>query len=429
MKTVRLFGYATAFAISILFVAGCAKPTLTLMPTPVIYHNSQVDPFKHLAPEQKTTNTTVYYATTRIPVEGDETVQYGNQQGETIRLGKALIRMGTPETKWKDLEDASLGQDQAPPMPLTLMETTEIAVLPRVDINPDDNLNSEQQNFFAAINTDLEAAQDKEIMLYVHGAKVDFANSTILAAEIDHFAGRDFVGVAFSWPSHQNILYYLLGTDVKRALTSSSALKSMLILLSKHTNAEQINILAYSAGGKVTSKALAELHQQYPNLSADELQGTFRLGSVVFTAADVEVDIFLERLTPISELAQQVIVTVSDDDTALIAAKKFMGGNSRAGSAMAEQAEKSYIADKKLTNIEIIDVSLGKKDRGFDIIGHHYWYRHPWMSSDIIFLMRTDLPAFRRGLATTEKENVWYLPTDYPEKVRTAAETELKGQW
>ena len=46
-------------------------------------------------------------------------------------------------------------------------------------------------------------------MVYVHGTKVDFVNATILTAEIDHFAGRDFVGLAFAWPSHQNILLYL----------------------------------------------------------------------------------------------------------------------------------------------------------------------------------------------------------------------------
>jgi esterase/lipase superfamily enzyme len=67
------------------------------------------------------------------------------------------------------------------------------------------------QAFIESINTELAQAVDKVIMVYVHGTKVDFANSIILTAEVDHFAGRDFVGVAFAWPSHQNILSYLLG--------------------------------------------------------------------------------------------------------------------------------------------------------------------------------------------------------------------------
>jgi esterase/lipase superfamily enzyme len=88
---------------------------------------------------------------------------------------------------------------------------------------PDTRLTHGQQKFIDAINKELDKAVDKEIMVYVHGTKVDFANATILTAEVGHFAGRDFVGLAFAWPSHQNILYYLTGIDVRRALNSSSS--------------------------------------------------------------------------------------------------------------------------------------------------------------------------------------------------------------
>ena len=87
------------------------------------------------------------------------------------------------------------------------------------------------------------------------------------------------------------------------------------------------------------------------------------------------------------------------------------------------------ITPTSISNVEIIDVSIGQEIRGFNITGHHYWYRHPWMSSDIIFLMRTDLPPARRGLSPAEMESVWYLSPNYPEKIRDAAGTELKGQW
>lgn len=53
----------------------------------------------------------------------------------------------------------------------------------------------------------------------------------------------------------------------------------------------------------------------------------------------------------------------------------------------------------------------------------------PRMSSDIILLMRTNLPPDRRGLSSSEIHGVWYLAEDYPEKIKQAAEHELKGQW
>jgi esterase/lipase superfamily enzyme len=149
----------------------------------------------------------------------------------------------------------------------------------------------------------------------------------------------------------------------------------------------------------------------------------------MFAAADVPINIFLERITAISSLADQVVITVTDDDNALIAARKYMGGAVRAGSQQAEKIEEQYILRKHLSNVEIIDVSLGQQVRGFDITGHHYWYRHPWMSSDIVFLMRTNLPPAARGLTESQLEDVWYLSADYPEMIRGAAETALEGQW
>ena len=410
--------------------AGCSShKNLTLMPTPVLYQNSTVDPFAHLTAAQKSTRTKVFYATNRVPKCSKDKIVYGNSLDSTIHLGKATILMGNSDSKWADLYKFSLSNEQIEPLALTLEKTTELAVMPTKVLEFHDGLPPKLQGFVDSINSELNEAVDKEIMVYVHGTKVDFANSTILTAEIDHFAGRDFVGLAFAWPSHQNILYYLLGIDVRRALNSSTALQSLLVLLAEHTAAEHINILAYSAGCKVTSKALFELRQTYAHLDPDQLKKKLRLGATVFAAADVAIDVFEERLLAISDLAQQVVITVSDDDNVLIAAKKYMGGEFRAGAMEAESIEEAFIVENKMFNVEIIDVSLDQDTRGFDIIGHHYWYRHPWMSSDIIFLMRTDLPPARRGLSPAELEGVWYLSSDYPEKIRKAAKTELEGQW
>jgi len=399
------------------------------MPTPVIYQNSVIDPFAHLTPEHKSPQTHVFYATNRAPKSSNHESGYGNKLDSIVHLGRASIRIGTPDTDWDELYKSSLSSTEINSLPLTLEEIVEIAVLPVQDISAENILTQELRTFLDAINSELAVAVDKEIMVYVHGTKVDFVNATILTAEIDHFAGRDFVGLAFAWPSHQNILLYLSGTDVRRALNSTRDLQSLLVLLANYTDAKHINILSYSAGGRVASKALFEMRQAYSEMSPGELKEKFRLGSVVFAAADVEVDKFLFRLPDISDLADQVVITVTDDDNALKAAKKYMHGEVRAGTSEAEIFEEYFIVNNQLSNVEIIDVSKGQEIRGFDITGHHYWYRHPWMSSDIIFLMRTNLPPHRRGLSPTELEGIWYLAEDYPEKIQDAAEKELNGQW
>lgn len=411
-----------------MLTTACSSPRdYTLMPTPVLYEGGTVTPFAHLHPSLKSNTLEIFYATNR---EADPSYpdRYKNRLDSRLHLGSATVRLGDADMQWDDLIHTLFEDKTAPPLPVYLDSIQEQADIKLAE-KPRSPLTPEQAEYFAAINRELAHAESKEIMVYVHGTKVDFAHSAVLTAELDHFAGRDFVGVAFAWPSHQNILYYLLGIDVRRATHSVSALKELLYLLARHTDTERINILAYSAGGKVATRALHELRREYAGARRQELRDRLRLGSVLFAAIDVEVDIFLERLPGISEIAEQVVVTVTDFDNALIAAKRFMGGDTRTGDKDAEAVEESFIIKHNLTNVEIIDVSYGQKVRGFDIKGHHYWYRHPWMSSDIIFLMRTDLPPHRRGLSQTGMESIWYLSEDYPQKIRQAAKTELKGRW
>lgn len=401
------------------------------MPTPVLYQGTAIDPFAHLDPAHKSNKLDIFYATNRVAdtkLAAEQANIYTNRLDNRLHLGTATVRMGDPSLEWDKLLESHYSDTSDSTIPVYL-ESVQEQVTVEINSRTMGSLTPEQSEYFAAINEELAKAIDKEIMVYVHGTKVDFTNSALLTAEINHFAGRDFVGVAFAWPSHQNILYYLSGIDVHRAVQSVSALKELLYLLARHTDAERINILAYSAGGKVATQALYELRQELAGLNRRSSESSLRLGSAIFAAIDVEVDVFLERLPGISELADQVVVTVTDLDNALIAARRFMGGNVRTGDKAAETEEESFILKNHLSNVEIIDVSYGQEVRGFDINGHHYWYRHPWISSDIIFILRTDLPPDRRGLTETELQSIWYLSYDYPEKIRQAAKTELQGQW
>lgn len=153
------------------------------------------------------------------------------------------------------------------------------------------------------------------------------------------------------------------------------------------------------------------------------------MGAVIFAAADVSIDDFLHRLPGISDLSRQVVVTISDGDDVLKTASVVMGGAPRMGTDEAELIEEEFAMFRAIQNLEIVDLSRGKEDRGFDITGHHYWYRNPWASSDIIFLLRTDLPGHRRGLSPSEDQQIWFLGPNYPVQVRDAARKELSGQW
>lgn len=414
------------------FLIGCAGPkTLTLMPTPVIFRDKAVDPFAHIGPFHQSQDIKVFYATNRTLESKKAEVSYSNSLDSKLHLGRAKVRIGKPGASWREIVEVSLeaGSEAHRGAPLTVETIEPMVAIPLVDSEGDKRLSPGLKNFIDEINAELAQAVDKEVMVYVHGTKVDFLNSVSLTAELDHFAGRDFVGVAFAWPSHQNIFSYLVGVDVRRALDSSAALQLLLVLLADHTDAQQINVLSYSAGGRVVSKALHELRESVPELTGQALRNRFRLGAVAFAAADVPVDVFLPRLEDVSALADLVVLTTSDDDDVLKAGETFMGGRERAGTEDAKGEEEAFIVDRRLSNVEIIDVSQGKAVRGFDITGHHYWYRHPWTSSDMVFFMRTDLRAEQRGLSASDLYGIWFLSQDYPEKVRKAAIEALDGEW
>ena len=65
----RFFSYAILIIGMLLAssLVGCtSNKALNLMPTPVIYQNSQIDPFAHLTPELKSPQTHVFYATIEL---------------------------------------------------------------------------------------------------------------------------------------------------------------------------------------------------------------------------------------------------------------------------------------------------------------------------------------------------------------------------
>ncbi len=417
--------------ILLLLLTACAEEhSVPLMPAPVIYQDTTVDPYAHLKPEEKNTLLSVFYATNRKPRTTAKVISYSNEMSSMLHLGEAQIRFGDQQTSWENLQLASTHADRQDPMHLTLEKTSELATVHADALHSQTlNFSSELHLFADAVNTQLARVRDKEIIIYVHGAKGSFLKSVALTAEINHFSGRDFVGVAFSWPSHQEIISYVAGEDVSRAEHSTTSLRTLIEFLAEYTTVKKINIICYSAGGKLVTKALYEMHQYHTRLDGGGLREKFKLGTVLFTAADVSVDRFLKRLPAIAEMAQQVVVTVSGADDALHFSALIMGGADRIGTTEAEIREETFARKNAIDNFEIVDFSFGREKRGFDITGHHYWHRHPWASSDIIFLLRTDLPARQRGLSISDVDNIWYLSPDYPVQVRNAVRTELQGEW
>jgi esterase/lipase superfamily enzyme len=154
------------------------------------------------------------------------------------------------------------------------------------------------------------------------------------------------------------------------------------------------------------------------------------VGRVIFAAPDVDLDVLVEKLPSVHDLAiDGVAITVTDHDAALEMGQALMGGHVRAGELAVLDDPRVRDELERLPRLEFINVSAAKGARGFDIAGHHYWHAHPWAASDIIMLLRTALAPHERGLTPTDTPRVWQLPPGYPDRVRDSARRALGSTW
>lgn len=398
--------------------AGCAGPPVQpLMPTPVLFTELGIGPLDHIPEHQRWNPRRVYYATTREREDDLQRIDYGNAESDAVSVGMTLIGFGGPNLSWSELNEYSRSAERPEMVDLSIAGLVEIGHFFPADAGGVRDVGGAAAWLMADLNSSIESARDRDLLIYVHGAKVNFYNANAFAAQLDHFMGRDMTSLAFSWPTRQNILAYGTGSDVRRAYTAAPALTSLLELLAAESSARRIHIICWSAGGRVVNTALRELHARHADEGQD-LRERFRIGTVYFAAADVPGEEFVEALPAIDDLANRVVVTVSSRDSALEMARTFMRGGTRIGQRnndlTPEQMETVLAADR----LEVVDVSRGREGRGFDITGHRYWFDHPWASTDMILAVRSDLGPDERALGETDLELLWSLPPDYPERLR-----------
>jgi esterase/lipase superfamily enzyme len=416
------------FLAIILALAACAGPHLQpLMPTPVLFSALGFSPLDHVPGEQRWTPRRVYYATTRKRQDDLQRIDYGNAESDSLSLGMTLIGFGSPQLSWSDLSEYSRRANRDGVVDLAIAGLMEIgSYSPATAQRPASDEAGALAWMMNDISNAIRASRDDDLLIYVHGAKVNFYNANAFAAQLDHFMGRDMTSLAFSWPTRQNIVAYGSGSDRKRAYRAAPALASLLEELADGTPARRIHIVCWSAGGRVVTAALKTLFERHAD-DASQLRERFRVGTVYYAAADVPAEEFIDALPAINDLASRVVVTISSGDDALAMAKLMMGGGMRIGQRGHDLSDTQRAVLGAADRLEIVDVSREWEGRGFDITGHRYWFDHPWASTDVVLSVRSDFTPEQRGLAASENGLVWSIPPDYPERLRaTLSQDDLR---
>jgi esterase/lipase superfamily enzyme len=415
----------------ILASAGCGSVSVEpLMPTPVLYTISDFAPLDHIPEHERWVPRRVYYATDRARTANVQEIAYGNTPSNDVSVGMALIGFGGPSMTWSDLDRKSrMGErDKAVKLSIAgILETGRFAA----GTSPAQAAGPQAAGWLLEdLNDTIADSRDKDLLIYVHGARVNFYNACAFAAQLDHFMGRDMTSIAFSWPTRQTILTYAFGSDPQRGYVSAEALATLIELLAAETDARKIHLLAWSAGARVLTRAFRILRERQPDESLDSMGERLRVGTVYFAAGDIPTDDFITALPTINALANRIVVTVTSDDEALAASRRIMGGGARIGEQIQQLTEEQRELILRKDQLEVVDVSRESENRGFDITGHRYWFNHPWASTDVLLAIRTDLEPEERGLEQGDSPVLWYVPVDYPQRLNDALDRlAFKRSW
>jgi len=385
-----------------LLLSGCSSGNiykLELMPAPEIFAEPDLIPLFDNSPENSSAAGSIFYATDRMPAKkSDEEKYYRNKRGHILRLGIGNVQLEESRLGREETEKISLLKNREKVYELNVADIKELGVLStsRSEIFDSQELKmlkSADSRFAAEVNKKLGASKTSDIYIYVHGYRIVFTNPLLVATELWHYLGYDGVFIAYSWPATPNRLAY--ARDVETAAYSSRKLRLLIEYLSQNTNARHIHIIAHSAGTRVAIDALGQLALL---TQGKEKSRKYRIGNVLLIGSDFDRDIFSGNLEDgMLEIPTTLTLYMSSTDKAL-RLSRFLFTRKRLGQTLliSELTKEAKVFLQRTPKLTIVDVTNAKKADAER--GHDYFRRSPWVSSDILMLLKFNLTPKDRGL-------------------------------
>ena len=400
----------------LLVLAGC-QPKVYLMPPPVsLLEESGFFDYTENNKDENLLYT--LYATNRHPFNRpDGTLGYTIFPSDSLHLGLVVHSVGDEGTSWEQLINASLTPKRDSKLLLKQVYARE--KLEYEEADDPLRVSSAGEGAFYLINKALERTFDPDLVVYVHGANSSFYRATAQGAQFYHFTGHNSVVLSFSWPSAENLLKYK--TDVANAKKTIPVFAKLIEILAAHTNAKNINIVAYSAGAQVVVPGLAYLRKQYPGMSDEDLRQKFRIGEVYFAAPDMDFNAFCDQFLEFKDIVYRTTINLNQNDSVL-KLSAFQNGVSRLGrpnrNDITDEEEQILLEALKTPRFDVLNVG---ESEALQIGGSHSsWYSNSWVSNDLLMLLLFHTAPEQRGLVGHYDENgalEYRFPDDYTERV------------
>ena len=391
--------------------------------TPNLYGVQAQYPAKNIAPTEQTTVSKVYYVTDRQPIIVDAGITgYDKNRSRSMAFGAATVAYGDEDLSWEELVNISQTQANRPAVKVNVKSIDEINRFPATPLvfsmTPNGILvDQEQQRDYnqsigvmqETISSRLKAANQKDIILYVHGFNNSFEDAVLDINDVWHFSGRHGIPIAYTWPSGSgNLLGYF--TDRESGEFTVYHLKETIRVLSSMPDVKNIHILAHSRGTDVTTTALRELVIEARAAGENPLQ-TLKIKNLMMAAPDLDYGVVTQRLIAekFGPAIGQITIYMNEDDSALGIAQALMKGIRFGKLTATKQSDREAEIFKNITNVSFVNV---KDVQGF--LGHGYFKDHPGALSDIIKVIKTGArPGSIERPLTNVEANFWTLDRSY----------------
>jgi esterase/lipase superfamily enzyme len=373
------------------------------------------------------------YVTDRVPEkEIPDHVEYGLKRSRSAAFGVAEFQIGKDDLTWEKLVEESRTLKRSQKLEMTTLSMREMARFPitppRLVIsdkalaeghsNDDPEGKEQEEKFLAELKSRLAVTPKKEVYLYIHGFNTGHDGAVMTIAEIWHFLGREGVPIAYSWPAGEGTLRAYGYTEQSGQFTVFH-LKQIIRLIASCPEVEKINIVAHSRGTDVGTTAVREL---FIETRASGETKEFKFGTVVLAAADLDIDVVIQRLATerIGRAVDRTVLYLHSGDEALSLSNWLTGGFMRLGDATSKIFDKEELETlRHSTRLQVIDAQINKDLGSFD---HNYFHASPAVSSDLVMLLRYGLPIggeYGRPLEVA-KSGFWCITDDYPGKLLPA---------
>lgn len=312
----------------------------------------------------------VFYGTNRAPTGRPDPARFfGTERGD-LQFGYADVtvpethREGELETpsRWT-LLTLDMRSDEAKRRFVLLQS---VQALPR-------------DRFLESLKMHMGRAPSRELLLFVHGYNNSFEDASRRVAQLVYDLDFDGTPLLYSWPSAETTTGYTV--DEAAVGISGRRLAEFLQVVVAEAGSSRVHLIAHSMGNRALLDALSlYLARRTPANPGSPL------GQIVFTAPDVDRDLFVDAVQSLSGAGERLTLYASNSDRALLTSE-LLHGAPRAG-----------LAGDRLVTLDGLD-SIDMSAVEADMLGHSYFADDTGAMYDLFRLLwRGDPPPRRCGM-------------------------------